>query len=96
VSIGATTSQLGHERHIRDVRKMSARPPTPDISLYRTKRREGPEADKVHRGKAASFNHVVRGSEQRLWNTEAECLRRLEIDDQFEFGRLLDRQVPGL
>ena len=29
-------------------------------------------------------------------HVEAECLRRLEIDDQFELGRLHDRQVGGL
>ena len=29
-------------------------------------------------------------------NFEAERLRGLEIDDQLEFGRLLDRQIGGL
>ena len=39
------------------------------------------------------FDHLVSGSEQRRWNIEAERLRSLEIDDQLEFGWLLDRQV---
>src|SRR5260370_18563463 len=39
------------------------------------------------------FDHLVSGSEQRRWNGEAERLRCLEIDDQLEFGWLLDRQV---
>src|SRR6476659_8783531 len=39
------------------------------------------------------FDHLVSGSEQRRWNSEAERLRSLEIDDQLEFGWLLDRQV---
>jgi hypothetical protein len=41
------------------------------------------------------FDHLVSGSEQRRWNSEAERLRSLEIDDQLEFGWLLDRQEPG-
>jgi hypothetical protein len=40
-----------------------------------------------------SFNHLVRGSEQRSRYGEAENLGSLEIDDQFELGGLLDRQV---
>src|SRR5260370_41130424 len=39
------------------------------------------------------FDHLVSGSEQRRRNSEAERLRSLEIDDQLEFGWLLDRQV---
>jgi hypothetical protein len=38
-------SQLGHSRHIRDVRAMSASLPTPDILLSRSKRRSGPQTD---------------------------------------------------
>src|SRR5260370_14632066 len=42
---------------------------------------------------ATSFDHLVGAAEQCGQHGEAECLRCLEIDDQFEFGRLLDRQV---
>lgn len=37
------------------------------------------------------FDHFVGASEEHGWNVEPECLRGLEINDQFELRRLLDR-----
>jgi hypothetical protein len=37
------------------------------------------------------FDQLVGAAEQRHWNSEAEFLGGLKIDDQFEFGRSLDR-----
>src|SRR5262245_26776139 len=45
---------------------------------------------------AASLDHLVGGGEQRLGHVEAEHPRGLSVDDQFEFGRLHNRQVHGL
>ena len=42
------------------------------------------------------LDHLVRSLEKRLRDGEAECLRRLEIDDQLEFRGLLDRQIGRL
>ena len=41
----------------------------------------------------ALFDHLVGAREDRLRHGEAERLRGLEVDDQLEFGRLLDWQV---
>src|SRR5262249_19168971 len=46
-----------------------------------------PKADKVHRSKPLLFNDLV-GSH---CNTESLC--GLNIDDEFEFGWLLDRKI---
>ncbi len=45
----------------------------------------------------SSFNHSIRAQEQGLRDPEVESLRRLEVDDELEPCRLLDRDVgrPG-
>src|SRR5438105_6171563 len=45
---------------------------------------------------SCSFDDLVGAGEDRGRDREAECLSRLEIDDQLEGRRLLDRQVGGL
>jgi hypothetical protein len=42
------------------------------------------------------FDQLVGGSEQRGRNGESKRLGGLEIDDEIEFGRLLDRDIAGL
>ncbi len=41
--------------------------------------------------RAALFDHVVSSGEQHWGNIDPQSLRRLEIDDQLELRRLLDR-----
>jgi hypothetical protein len=43
-----------------------------------------------------SFDDLVGAGEDRWRDGEAERLRSLEINDQLEFGRLLDWQIGGL
>jgi hypothetical protein len=47
------------------------------------------------RTSAASFDHIVGEREQPVGNLEAERLRGLEVDGQFELRGLYDRQVGG-
>src|SRR5215470_14028342 len=42
------------------------------------------------------LDQLIRTSEQRRRNGQAQRLRGLEIDDQREFRRLLDRKITGL
>src|SRR5271168_1289008 len=43
-----------------------------------------------------SFDYLAGEREERRRDLEAELLRGLEIDDEFDFGRLDDRQLLGL
>ena len=44
-------------------------------------------------GRAKSLNYLIRPQQQRRRNRQAECLGGLEVDDEFEFRRLLDGQI---
>ena len=48
-----------------------------------------------YRKSAASLDDFVGGGEQRRRDGEAEGFGGLEVDDQFETRRLLDRQIAG-
>src|SRR6516164_8307633 len=43
--------------------------------------------------KSHSFNDLVGDCEHSRWNVEAERLRGLQVDDQLELSRLLDRHI---
>src|SRR5205823_2493706 len=43
-----------------------------------------------------SFDHLVGAGEKGLRHRQAERLRGLNVDDQLELGRLLDRQIGRL
>jgi hypothetical protein len=72
-------------------------------------RRSGPAADSRTAKKAlwrhlrllpgkslgGLLDHIVRDGEHARRHVDAECPRRLKVDDELEFGRLHDRQVGG-
>jgi hypothetical protein len=41
-------------------------------------------------------DHLVGNGEQVRRNGKAKCFGSLEVDDQFELGRLLNRQIRRL
>src|SRR5262249_9724877 len=69
----------------------SARERTLATTPHRTQEYVGP----LKRG-GASLNELVGSQQKRLRDRQAERLRCLEVDDQIELGRLLDRQIGGL
>jgi hypothetical protein len=76
---------------------MSALLPKADIDERDRHVRFVPKADILRCGGEPSlFDHLVGCLQEWLRDGEAKRLRSLEIDDQLEFGRLLDRQVTGL
>src|SRR6516162_2168281 len=68
--------------------------PFPDTFSARSAHLTGLKMSRITR--AASFDHLVGDGEHAGRNGEAERLGRLHVNDQLEFGRLLDRQITGL
>ena len=85
-------SALGHKRTLKYVRLMSALPPKADVDRHRCDVRFVPKADFP----LILFDQFVGAAEQRHWNSEAERLGGLKVDDQLEFGRPLNRQIGRL
>jgi len=61
-----------------------------EVVLYRLSRADlGSGDERVRR----LFDHLVGGDQQYVRYRHPECLGGFEIDDEFEFGRLLNGQV---
>src|SRR5262249_6141152 len=74
---------------------MSALPPKADMCSALAHVRFGPKADSCTAANSL-FDQFVRSPDERVGDVDAERLCGLEVYDQFDFGRLLDRQVGGL
>src|ERR1700716_3990560 len=80
--------------------KLGSRPALPECPFYPQQQtssaRPGLSERCQTRKSAALFDHVVGAGEQCRWHNDAKRLCGLQIDHQFELGRLLDRQVGRL
>ena len=66
---------------------MSAMLPIATEFCGAAKLRDVPLATDAPQQTTSLFDHLGGGREQGLRNSEAECLRSLEVEHQFEFGR---------
>jgi hypothetical protein len=51
---------------------------------------------KVPNAEVGLLDHLVGNCEHFIWNDKAKRLGGLAVDDEIEFGWLLDRQIAGL
>jgi hypothetical protein len=73
-----------------------ALPQTTDIGRRGWQVSSVPRADSCTAANCVLFDHLVGAGEHRRRHSEAEGLRSNQVDDQIEFGRLLDRNVGRL
>jgi len=59
-------------------------------------RRWGPKPDSRAAANARLFDDLVGASKKQLRDGNTECLGGLEVDDEFDLGGLLDRQIGRL
>jgi hypothetical protein len=96
-SVDRANDRYGQQRHLGDVRSMSALVlNSGHKSASQQVSRSAISGRKQSQQTNSLLNHLVGAREQRLRNVEAERLGCLEIYCQFELGRMLDRQVGGL
>ena len=80
--------------------RMSASPPIATELMQRREPTRCANCGLVHcnerRKKIGLFDHLVGAADQRQRNGKAEGLGSLQVDDQLDFGSLLDRQIGRL
>jgi hypothetical protein len=88
-------SVLGHSRHNRRCPKSTFVRFTPlaTLALQCSERSEVPLATNAPQQTAPLFDHLVGERQKRRRYFEAERLGSLEVEYEFEFGGLYDRQV---
>jgi len=81
-------SELGQERHFGRPDPMSVLPP-----LATVKATSRAVAMCQERKSATSFDYLVGATKQRQWEGKTERLGGLEIDNELDFCKQLDRKV---
>jgi hypothetical protein len=75
---------------------MSAMPPRATKTVSRSETSRCAKTGLVQCSKRILFDHLVGAADERQRDSETERLGGLEVDDQFDFRRLLDRQITRL
>src|SRR5262245_17273272 len=84
-------SALGQKQTYASQKAMSALPPKADMCGANCNVCFGPKAEVT-----PLFDHLVGQHEEVVWHFDPERPRSGEIDDEVEFGRLLDWEIAGL
>ena len=82
--------RLGSNSEVSRPRGTSALPSTADSSRTSRKVRFVPSRDSCSAAKTSLFDDLVGTDEQAWRNSDPECPRGFEIDDEFKLGGLLD------
>jgi hypothetical protein len=75
---------------------MPASPLKADIRASGQHVRFGPRGDIGSAANCSLFDHLISATKKCRWYLKTKSLRGLEVDSQFEFGRLQDRQIGRL
>src|SRR5215204_2640522 len=70
--------------------------PQPGLQYLRAKCGTRSSQQAPQSSPAASFDHLISASEECRWDRQANFLGGFEVDDQFEFRRLFNREIGGL
>jgi hypothetical protein len=87
---------MGHELPRHFAERAAVMPPNAAAPSRDDGGRGGPQRDSCSAAKLELFDHLVGASEQGERHGDAERLRRLQVDNQLDLGRLRQRQVGWL
>jgi hypothetical protein len=96
--MGCSTSVVGHSRLGPAGRRSShvRYAPKATVGHQNAIGRDGPKPDScIAANEVARFDHLIRGSEQRRWDFQAERFCSFGVNHKLKFCRLLNRKFVG-